>query len=64
MALQRVLLRFPTDIEVRYVERLPVRGERIQGRGGEDFVVSRVLFDEVVCVQPDEYRDEQADPRV
>ena len=38
----RVTFQFPTDTEVRYLERVPRRGERVRGRGGELFVVSRV----------------------
>jgi hypothetical protein len=38
----RVTFRFPSDFEVRYLERLPRRGERIRAGGGEWFYVSRV----------------------
>jgi hypothetical protein len=65
--LKRVLLQFPTDAQVRYVERLPARGQRMSGLRAEDYVVSQLERDgdgyHVICVHPHEVRDEEAEPR-
>jgi hypothetical protein len=56
--LHRVTLEFPTDAQVRYLERLPEKGEHIRGLAGEEFVVSHVEPDGagfvVFCALTDE----------
>ena len=54
----RVAFQFPADTEVRYLERVPRRGDRVRGRGGELFVVSRVESEDgqlAACVTLTEY---------
>ena len=54
--LHRVTLEFPTDAQVRYLERVPEPGEGIRGLAGEALVVSHVEADDggfvVTCVRP------------
>ena len=38
----RVAFRFPNGEEIRYPDRIPERGDRIQSTGGEAFLVSHV----------------------
>ena len=49
-------MEFPTDEQVRYLERVPQRGEVIRGLADEAFVVLRVEPDGggfvVTCVPP------------
>ena len=42
---KRVYLRFPTDSQVRYLERVPEPGDRVSGLAGEEFIVSEVRPD-------------------
>ena len=54
----RVTFQFPTDTEVRYLDRVPRRGEPVRGRGGELFVVSRVESEDghlAACLTPVDY---------
>lgn len=55
----RVTFQFPSDMEVRYLERRPRRGDPIRGRRHELFFISRIETDDVgclaVCVTPVEY---------
>jgi hypothetical protein len=59
-ALRKVSFRFPTDTQIRYVDRLPRRGDRVRGLDGELFVVllseSTSSGDVVICATPLEYR--------
>lgn len=52
----RVAFRFPADSEVRYLTKVPRRGERAVGQGREFLVVSRVERDGdgwlIGCVSP------------
>ena len=41
-SLTRVLLRFPRDSQIRYVEHVPEPGDQVSGLAGERFVVSKV----------------------
>jgi hypothetical protein len=51
---------YPTDVEVRYVEALPVLGSRVTSSLGDAFVVQAVRRDDegwvVVAVREDESR--------
>jgi hypothetical protein len=53
--LRRVTLEFPTDAQVRYLERVPEPGDRINGLAGDSFLVSAVEADgagfHVTCVR-------------
>lgn len=57
--LSQVTYRFPTDTEIRYLERPPGRGDRVRGRRGEFFIVLDVEREGdayvVRCVTPSEY---------
>lgn len=58
VTLKHVRLQFPTDSQVRYVERVPERGERVFGLAGEEYVVADVTREGegfvVVCRRRDE----------
>jgi hypothetical protein len=55
----RVAFRFPADSEVRYLTKVPRRGERAEGQGREFLVVSRVERDGdgwlIACISPVTY---------
>jgi hypothetical protein len=61
-ALRQVTFHFPTDTQIRYVERRPRRGERIRGLDGDVYIVARTepgCPGEVArCVTPLEYARE------
>jgi hypothetical protein len=58
-ALRKVTFRFPTDTQIRYVDRPPRRGDRVDGLDGELYVVlyaeSTGSGDLAICVTPLEY---------
>jgi hypothetical protein len=58
-ALRKVSFRFSTDTQIRYVERSPRRGDRIEGLDGELYVVLHSdqtgSGDVAICVTPLEY---------
>jgi hypothetical protein len=61
--LKRVEYRFPTETQIRYVERLPGRGDQVDSTPGTKFVVSRAEPDElgewvVTCVASRDFRQE------
>ena len=59
-ALRKVSFRFPTDTQIRYVDRPPRRGDRVDGLDGEFYVVRYSdrtgSGDVAICVTPVEYR--------
>jgi hypothetical protein len=59
MALRQVTFHFPTDTQIRYLERRPRLGERVRGLDGEVFVVidarTNGSGDVVTCVTPLDY---------
>jgi hypothetical protein len=59
-ALRKVTFRFQTDTLIRYVDRHPRRGDRVDGLDGELYVVlyseSTGSGDLAICVTPSEYR--------
>jgi hypothetical protein len=61
--LKRVVLQFPRDSQIRYLERVPVPGDVITGLAGSQYVASRISRDRegylVICVAADEYRVER-----
>jgi len=58
----RVAFRFPNGEEIRYPDRIPERGDRIQSTGGEAFLVSHVERDDggyvPTCIRHSEYASE------
>jgi hypothetical protein len=65
--LKRVLLDFPTDAQIRYLERVPARGQSVSGLRGDKYVVSHVEREgagyHVLCVHARASRGEDAEPR-
>ena len=59
-ALRKVSFRFPTDTQIRYVDRPPRRGDRVDGLDGEFYIVlysdQTGSGDVAICVTPLEYR--------
>jgi hypothetical protein len=59
--LKRLLLHFPTDSQIRYLEDVPERGDRVSGLRGEPYVVTDVTRDGagfvVVCTRAVEVRE-------
>jgi len=59
MALRKITFRFPTDSQIRYVDRPPCRGDRVRGLDGEVFIVLHSeptgYGDLAICVTPLEY---------
>ena len=58
-----VVIRFPDSTEIRYLEQLPRRGQRIQSAAGGAWVVADVLRSglnthTVVCIGSREYLDD------
>jgi hypothetical protein len=58
--LRKVSFRFPTDTQIRYVDRAPRRGDRVDGLDGELYIVvysdQTATGDVAICVTPVEYR--------